>query len=359
MNTKPQIHRVAFWLLLVGALGVFLLEPTVAFAQEDGGGAVDDLGEGDEERPWAEGVSQENQDKAREVFQEANALLMQQFFKQAAATYRRALDYWDHPAIHYNMSLALMNLEQPLELYNALEKSLAHGVPPLLEEANYKRAENYLSLVSQQIAHVVITTEEEGARVTLDGKLLFIGPGAYEGVALAGEHTVAASKPGYLDNNKQVVFSAGQHTRVDMVLFTLDDLTYEKRRFPQWIPWTVTGGGALMLVAGGLLHTTAKSGFESFDTDFDARCTIGCPDSSVPDLTGTLSTATWTQRGAFVAYGIGAAAFTTGVVLIFLNQPKRLRKEGLDVNGGGTGEGVSVVPVLAPGQAGVSASIRF
>ena len=353
MQAQPRSGVI--WLAFTG---IFLLSPLTALAQDDG--ALNDLGGKD--RPWAEGVSIEHQNKAREIFQEANKLLMEQFFKQAAAKYREALDYWDHPAVHYNMSLALMNLEQPVELYHALKKSLSHGVPPLLEEANYQRAENYLNLVSQQISHVVITCDEEKARVALDGKLLFIGPGAYEGVALAGEHTVTATKEGFLDNNKPVVLSPGQHKRIEMTLFTLDDLTVEKRRFPQWIPWVVTGGGALFLAAGGVLHYTAKNSFTGFDSDFDGRCTAGCLESSVPDLIDNLSTATWTQRGAFVAYGIGGAAFLTGVTLLILNQPKRVRKESLDGNETSAPvapEGITVVPVIGRDSAGVSATIRF
>lgn len=355
MQGKPQIRSAVFWLALTGVL---LVVPGTALGQ---GGALGDLGGKD--RPWAEGVSIEHQNKAREIFHAANDMLMQQFFKQAAAKYREALDYWDHPAIHYNMSLALMNLEQPIELYHALKKSLSHGVPPLLEEANHQRAENYLNLVSQQISHVVITCEEPKARVTLDGKLLFIGPGAYEGVALAGEHTVSASKEGFLDNSKQVVLSAGQHSRIEMTLFTLDDLTIEKRRFPKWIPWVVTGGGAFFLAVGGGLHLSAKNGFQGFDSEFDGRCSSGCPETSVPDLIGNLSTATWTQRGAFVAYGIGGAAFLTGVTLLILNQPKRIRKENLD-GAEETGpavapEGITVLPVVGPDSAGVNATIRF
>lgn len=351
MQVQPQNRRVAFFLPLLCTL---LLSAPAVWAQ--GGGALDNLSGKD--RPWAEGVSMEHQNKARELFQAANDLLMQQFFKQAATKYREALDYWDHPAVHYNMSLALMNLEQPIELYHALKKSLSHGVPPLIEEANYKRAENYLSLISQQISHVVITCQEEKARVTMDGKLLFIGPGAYEGVALAGGHTVAASKEGYLDNTKSVVLAAGQHERIEMKLFTIDDLTYEKRRFATWIPWVVVGGGAALLIGGGAAHAKARADFLSFDTEFDGLCTAsdGCRDDEVPELSSRLNTATWTQRGAWLAYGLGGAAFATGVALFFVNQPKRIRREGI---GTAKTSGVAVTPVMSPKMTGIRARINF
>lgn len=350
MRAKKQASLLILGLFVVGLV---IALPNAAQAQD--GGALSSLSGKD--RPWAKGVSNDHQNKAREIFQSANELLMQQFFKQAAAKYREALDYWDHPAIHYNMSLALMNLEQPIELYEALKKSLVHGVPPLLEETNYQRAENYLSLISQQISHVVITCKHEGARVTMDGKLLFIGPGAYEGVALAGEHTVTATKKGFLDNNKQVVLSSGQHQRIQLELFTLDDLTYEERRFPKWLPWTVTAAGAALAISGGALHFNARNGFQNFDGQFDSDCAAGCLDSEVPGLVDQLGSATWQQRIGVGAYFVGGAAFATGLVMVIINQPKIIRKEQLETNSGPSL--TSIAPLVTPGGSGVQASFQF
>lgn len=315
---------------------------------------VDDLGS-DDTRPWAEGVSRENQDKAREIFEEANALIMQQFFKQAAVKYREALDYWDHPAIHFNMSLALMNLDQPVELYHALKKALQHGIPPLVDETNHKRAENYLNLVSQQIAHIVVISKEAGARVTMDGKLLFVAPGSYEGVVLAGEHTVAASKTGMLDNNKPVVISAGEHKRIEMVLVSLDDLTIEKRRYPTWIPWAVLGGGATFLAAGVGVHAKSRSEFISFDEEFSELCEIGCRDDGNAILASQRVSATWLQRGAWLMYGLGGAAVTSAVVLFFLNRPTRERRDGVT----GVSPDVVMAPIVTNDMSGVQVSLEF
>ena len=65
------------------------------------------------DRPWAKGVSKERQEAAWEVFREGNALLKDSLFAKAADKYREALKSWDHPAIHYNLALALVNLDQP------------------------------------------------------------------------------------------------------------------------------------------------------------------------------------------------------------------------------------------------------
>jgi hypothetical protein len=205
---------------------------------------------------------------------------------------------------------------------------------------------------------VEIVCESPGAKVSMDNKLLFVAPGSFKGPALAGEHTVVATSDGFISDNKQVVLAAGSHTRISLKLLTLADLTYEKRRFPKWLPWTVTASGVVAVVVGGALHARAKSGFESFDTDFDATCVTGCPDADVADLTDRLSSATWQQRGSYGLYAAGAAAFTTGLVLVFMNQPKTIRREAPGAANPVTG-GVTMTPVIGPGMAGVSVGVGF
>ena len=64
------------------------------------------------DRPWAKGVSPEAQKAADELFRQGNDLLRESLFVQAATKYREALRRWDHPGIHYNLALALLNLDQ-------------------------------------------------------------------------------------------------------------------------------------------------------------------------------------------------------------------------------------------------------
>ena len=346
--------RKARWLIPFLVFTVVAFLGSISWAQDDGN--VDELGSGD--RPWADGVSVESQDKARKLFQQANEALLQQFFKQAADLYREALDHWDHPAIHYNISLALLQQDRPLELHHHLGKSLEHGIPPLLSEANYQRAENYYAIASKQIATVEIACSEPNAKVTFDGKVLFTGPGVWKGPTLAGEHTVIATKKGYLADNKPLVLKAGKQTRVEMRLYTVADLRIETRRFPTWVPWTVVAGGAVAAGLGGFLHSRAKTNFEGFDTGFDAVCTTGdaCADGDFPDLESQLGSADLQQNIGVSMYFVGGAALATGLVLVFLNQPQITEKERPDASEGVT---VSFMPIVSPQTTGFSAGIRF
>src|SRR5258708_35996330 len=62
------------------------------------------------ERPWAAGVAPAQQERALQLFREANTYHNDGIFVKAVELYREALKSWDHPAINYNLALSLMNL---------------------------------------------------------------------------------------------------------------------------------------------------------------------------------------------------------------------------------------------------------
>jgi hypothetical protein len=306
------------------------------------------------ERPWAEGVSPENQEQARALFKEGNDLLRESLFPQAVKKYRAALELWDHPGIHFTLSLALLNLDQPIAVYRSLEKAMKHGPGPLGAE-KYERAQSYFDLVSDQLGTVEITINEPQAKVTLDGKPVLTGPGTYRELLPVGEHQIVASKPEYIDKTVDFVIEPKELERLDVVMFSIDEMTVSKRRWPVWMPWAVVGAGAAVLAVGGGMHTQSSSSFASFDKSFDARCMNGCDDSEVPDLNDDLAAAERQQNIAVTAYVIGGAALVGGLVLVFVNQPQVFRR---DVEAG-TERELTIAPMIAPDTAGVSAALRF
>jgi len=108
------------------------------------------------DRPWAKGISPEEQKAALDLFNEGNNLLRDALFPKAAEKYREALTHWEHPAIYYNLALALVNLDQPVEMYDALDKAMAFGAAPL-DADKYDRAKGYKILVEKQLALVEYT----------------------------------------------------------------------------------------------------------------------------------------------------------------------------------------------------------
>lgn len=311
------------------------------------------IGEDDIEknlRPWAKGVSPEEQAAALSLFKEGNAYIKDQLWPKAVEKYREALTHWKHPAIYYNLALALVNLDQPLDIYDALEKAMEYGVGPLDTE-KLDRAKSTKILVEKQIGSVEYTIDVAGATLVLDGQEVFTGPGTYKSRVRAGEHTVVARAEGYTPVPLTVKILGGTTSAITIPMYTDSELTRETRKMPNWVPYTVLGGGVVLAAVGGLLHSSAKTNFEEYDQAI-ATCASTDPSGGCTTLPAGVadkkSSAESNQTLAFTSYAIGGAAVVAGVVLVILNRPKTYR---IDPTKGAAAE-ISLSPVVAPNQAG-------
>lgn len=304
------------------------------------------------ERPWAKGVSPDDQRKALKLFREANKLLRESLFAKSVVTYREAIKHWDHPAIHYNLVLALLPLDKPLEAYASLEKAMKYGEAPL-DKDKFDRAKSYKILIGRQIAKVEISCNTPGAKITLDGKELFVAPGKWSGLVKVGDHTVVGSKAGFLTYNKKHNMKPGQDFNLDVKLLTVADVTRYRRKWAKWKPWSVVGGGGAFILLGGVLHALAKSNFGKYD-DAVKACG-GAPECAVPsnDIQGKKSSGETQQGLAFASYFVGLAAVAAGATLVYMNRAQPYR---IDLERRGR---VAIEPILSPKSAGVSATLRF
>src|SRR5687767_3372068 len=165
------------------ALGALLLTTAVARAQQA--------------KPWAEGVSEEQQRRALVLYEQGNAEFEESRYPQALVRYEEAITHWDHPAIRFNMAVCLINLTRPLDAYRSLESALRHGEEPIGASA-YQQGLNYRKLLEGQLGTLTVKCDAPGAEVTLDGRKLFTAPGEVTELMLAGEHQLVASKQGFL-----------------------------------------------------------------------------------------------------------------------------------------------------------------
>lgn len=316
------------------------------------------------ERPWAAGVPPEKQRAALKKFQEGNAQLNDGLFPAAVKLYREALKDWEHPAIYYNLALALLNLDQPIEVYESLQKAIKYGAAPL-EKDKFDHAKEYLLLVEKQIATVDISCSKPGAKISVDGKEVFtVGEdgktGHYVGRVKIGKHTFVAEKPGYNAQVDAPFIGPGETYRLELTLYTAEELTRHKRKWEaKWMPYAVVGGGIALGLAGVLLEVSANSSYDDYDAAV-AKCntdsmSMGCAnDGSVADMRKSGDTK---KTLGYVGYGLAGAAVVTGVVLLYLNRQtsyqitadeyrKELREKEQPA--------VSVTPVLAPEYAGAA-----
>lgn len=337
--------------------------PTPGPTLPGAGGPVtaDDLATAQQEddRPWAKGVSPDEQRAALALFNDGNSLLRDALFPKAVEKYREALSHWDHPAIHYNLALALVNLDQPVEMYDALDKAMAFGAAPL-DADKYDRAKGYKILVEKQLALVELSIAVPEATVVFDGKQVLTGPGTWEARVRAGEHAIVARAEGYSPTQLNQRIEGGETSRLDLKLFTDAELTRYKRRFPTWLPWVVTGVGVAIAGTGALLHLQARGKFDDYD-DAVRDCAMnqdtgGC--MAGPDVSDLKSSAESRQTIAFSLYAAGGVALAGGIVLVVLNQRESYRIDPF-AEQRPTEPAVSVTPVLGPDLAGVAASGRF
>ncbi len=309
-------------------------------------------------KPWAEGVPVEEQQAANKLYKEGNGLVRDSFLSQAVEKYTEALSHWDHPAIHYNLAIALIgaSTERPLEVYEHLIKAMGFEGKALSED-ELKEANRYLSLVQQQLIKITVVCDTPDAEVFLDGKKLFVGPGSKEELLRAGEHTLSASKPGYETAVVTQIIPGGEEKQVKLKLYKPEELTRYHRRFQQtWLPYAVGGGGFALAAIGGLLHASAASSYDSYDAAVRSCVEDGdnmsCDDSAIA---GDKSSGDTKQGVAVTMYFVGGAAIAAGLTMLILNRakPYRISPDEADA------ERTAVVPIVGKDTVGVSALFHF
>jgi tetratricopeptide (TPR) repeat protein len=278
-------------------------------------------------------VTKADEECALAAFHQANDLLNNGLFPQAAARYREALRCWDHPAIHYNLALALINLNEPIEVFEQVNEGIKYGSEPIGQD-KFDHAREYLKLVAGQLADVEVSCDKPGAKVALDGKEVFVAPGSHKAKVRVGKHTFYGEKEGYNARVTAPFIGPGETFRIELKLYTAEELTRYRRRWDRtWMPYTVIGAGALVGIIGGVFELSASSSYKDFDTAV-AKCNtaaMGCA-SSTPGLVDMRNSGDTKRTIGFVGYGVAGAAIATGAVLAYLNRrtPYTVRPEDIE-----------------------------
>jgi len=277
--------------------------------------------------PWAKGVALKNQEAARELFLKGNAELKMSDFRTAVDYYQQALTLWDHPAIRYNLvlAMALLGFDQPLDMHKHLTAALRYGAAPF-DRQKFEYAQGYKRRLEEKLVQMEILCDEPGAMVTVDGRLLFTAPGRFEGLVPAGTRLIVATHQNYEPTNVSREFKPGEKSRVSLKLLSKEEVIRYKSLWPVWQPWAVVGTGAALLAGGGLLHGRVREDYGAFDIGI-MQCgengEVGCiPRGHLADLR---SRGESLQKMAVGSYVVGGAAVVTGAVLLYLNRPQPYR----------------------------------
>jgi tetratricopeptide (TPR) repeat protein len=348
---KPLIVAI----LMAGSLAHAQSEPQQqAPAVQQASGTVTPSGPCSNSRGWYCGVSQADRDRALELYQQGNQFFDATLFPAAVTAYRSALKHWKHPSIYYNLMLAYVALDQPVEAYESSVEALRHG-DEALEADEYRRTADYQKLLRGRIAELTVSCDEPGAVISLDGKNIFQGPGEAHFFLLPGQHELVASKPGYLTTHHTMMLIPAEPAIVEMRLLPSAEAMLTTQRWPAWRPWAVVGMGVAMGLAGGLLERQASATNEDFRVLFNETCPQGCHESAYSrELKSLQRDYRWYQRlghGASVASG---AAVLGGVVLVLLNRPDQVEnpeRENLIR--------VSMTPLLRHDMGGLAFNLAF
>jgi hypothetical protein len=325
-----------------------------------------------QQAPWDRGVSVEQMQAAATLFDEANAQLDASLPSKAADKYREALKLWAHPMIHYNLALALIDLKRPVEVAEHLEKAIQHGVAGLNEQQEkLDQAKRLLEFTLDQLANVEVSCKKEGAKVSIDGKHVFTvekgKPNIYKGRVPIGKHTFVAELPGYATPVEAPLIDKRETFRIELKLYTADELTRYKRRWQRrWAPWAVVGGGALAGIIGGVMQLSASSSYRDFEAEV-ARCSADVMNNScdASQFTNLRDSGDTKRTLGYIGYGVAGAAIITGGILVYLNRRvayqittdeyrmEEYRKQQAQQ------KSVSFAPIVGPGVGGAAVMGRF
>ncbi len=300
-----------------------------------------------DDKPWAAGVPEDKQHDALALYRDGNKLFEQDQFKDALPKYVAALALWDHPAIHYNAAVCLINLDRPVEAYEHLQAALRFGVAPLGDKL-YKDALNYVKVLGGQIAPLAVSCAQPDAKVTLDGTDLLACPASVEKNVLAREdHQLVAVKRGYQTETRTIRLEPGKKTTLVIELKPLAAQRKLVRRWNRWLPWTVFVGGSALAVVGVSTWIASNHLWTESNNWIDANCQQPCTAQQVQMAVGSVQDRAKRDELVGPAATIGGGALSAiGFTLIVMNQPHFEHAP-------------AVTPSIGPDHVGVTISGRW
>lgn len=252
--------------------------------------------------PWERGVSREDRETASALFLEARALHLDLLREDALAKYREALEHWEHPNIHFNLTRLLLDMGSYMASYEHSERALAWGWQAHDEGEREVLSRIRAVLLESHLAVIEVRCDQPGAAVTLDGAAWFVGPGREHKVVRPGNHVVKAEGPGYFPLVEALAVMGGKQARVTLHMTPV--ATTEEPRRASWKPWALIGGGVAAGVVGTGLLWRAERALDRGD-----------------------GRARWTRHAATGTLVAAGASIAVGVTLRALDRPVVRRQE--------------------------------
>jgi hypothetical protein len=235
------------------------------------------------------------------------------------------------------------------------------GVRAPLEKDKFEHAKEYLLLVEKQLADIEVSCDKIGAKVSVDGKEVFIAPGKYSQKVRVGKHTFYADKEGYNARITAPYVGPGEKFRIELKLFTAEELTRYKRKWQNtWFPWAITGAGVVVGLAAGGLELSAQSSYDQFNTKVAACNTTsaGCANST-PGITKLRDSGDSKRMLGYVGYGVAGVAVATGLTLLWVNRSTPYQISAEELNATPQPPPLAVAPIVSPEVVGAAVQGHF
>ena len=274
-----------------------------------------------ETKPWAVGVTQENQDAALAKFKQGNDLFIKDEWRAALGLYLEALTRWDHPNIRYNVAICLIKLDRMVEAYEHMQAAMRYGDAPLGKDL-HEQGKTYLQVLKSSTSYIEIVCKHDGISVTLDGQRLERCNDTR--LVTPGKHQIVSEKPGYRTERQEITAPPGGKETV-VITMQAEGTRKLTRRWNRYVPWTVVGVGAALSVAAVPLFIVTRDKFDDYETDLANACSgTGCApgDPRIKALDGDLSSAKTYRALTVSSIALGAAGIGVGIALIVMNQPR-------------------------------------
>lgn len=137
------------------------------------------------------------------AFDRGSTLFEDGDFRGARAEFDRAYDLGGEPRILYNVAVCDKMMHKYTRAIESLERSLREGGSQL--PADYvSRTKETIATLAPYVSKIVISADQEGASVLVDGEPVGTTPIAVPIAVEVGEHLVSVRKSGYLDVPKRI-----------------------------------------------------------------------------------------------------------------------------------------------------------
>lgn len=277
-------------------------------------------------KPWHAGTTASIRARALHLFKRGSKFFGQSKHQEALTFYRSAIKLWDHPNIRYDMAVCYLHQNKPVLAFLSLRRALRFGKAPL--GVDYQKAVGHYNYLKSTLAVIEVVCQEPGARVFLDGKSLFVGPGRAEQIVKAGSHVVAAIKNPSQSLARNVEARGGKTIAVELrfrrslVGSKPTKAVQRTSRYHWWIPTAATVVTGVLLSIGAGLAVKGHSDVQDVNVDIERHRTLYGPSFPYSYDTGKANRGRGLQVAGYALIGV-AGALAIGSLVLWLLRDRR------------------------------------